>query len=241
MSDDMRRTLEHAGITSQDYPDILGQDPLVNGDSAVKTPRFVPAGDPLWYLPPLKPNDPVLTTTITIGDSSTETTGLAYEETYKVGLSLSQQGGFFEVAKGKLTDKASWQWTNKTSQSSTVGTSDTASFTVGGPAYDYPTTEPHLLQVYKDTIYKTFAFAFIPVDQIEIAVKGTIKTASGDMPPPTEITLVENGVKHRTLSNARGEFAFFGHLTGPFTVEVPGAGRQVIPQLQPRTLEFQIR
>jgi hypothetical protein len=104
--------LQHAGIKPEDYPVILAQDPLAGDESALGSSRFVEVGDPYTYAPPLAKNDPVLTTQVQLLDTSTATTGSAYEESYKVGLTLTEQASFFKILSEKLKDTASWQWTN---------------------------------------------------------------------------------------------------------------------------------
>jgi len=43
--------------------------------------------------------------------------------------------------------------------------------------------------------------------------------------------LTENGVTHRTFTNAEEKYFFYGHVTGPATVKAGGVMRE-LPQLQ---------
>ena len=78
------------------------------------------------------------------------------------------------------------------------------------------------LQIYKDTIFHTFAFALLPVTKLEVAVKGSVRGADGRPLVGTDVTLVEGGTRHWTFTNTQGEFTFFGHIIGPATIESRG-------------------
>lgn len=217
--------LQSAGITAQDYPDILVRDPFSGGSSPLDPQRFVSLSTTFPYEPPYAPSDPVPTTTFNVSDSSAATVGTTVADTYKVGLSMSASGGFLDFAKATLKDTSTWEWTNKTSQSSSTGTSQSATVTVGGPAYGY--SGPTVMQVYLDSMYHTFAFVIVPAETLETAVKGTLTTSAGSPLPKTEVTLVENGKTHRTFTNGKGEFTFFGSITGPATVRAAGTTQTV--------------
>jgi hypothetical protein len=153
-------------------------------------------------------------------DSSVSTISSAIEESYKVGLSLSASGGFLDFAKATLKDTASWEWTNKSSLATSTGSSQAATVTVGGPAYGYSGST--LMQVYLDNVYHTFAFALLPTESQQIAVSGTLVTMEGAPLKATEVSLVENGITHRTFTNAKGEYRFLGNISGPVIVKSAG-------------------
>jgi hypothetical protein len=230
--------LNAAGVTASDYATILASDPLATQSSTVDPSRFVAANTMFPYEPPATPNDPVIPITTTISSSSTSTTGLTTQETYKVGLSLSGTAGFLDVVNSTMKNTATWTWTNTSSSSTSSGTTQSASLTIGGPAYGYAgATE---VAVYTDTVYNTFAFVLVPAGSIEVGVKGTLKTAAGAPIPSAEVVLTENGVNHRTFTNARGEYIFFGHIRSPATVRASGI-TQAAPQADsPRSLNFQL-
>lgn len=190
--------------------DILARDPLANGSTTLDPARFLLVNPTFPYEPPYSLTDPVIPITTNISDSSTETTGRTTEDTYTVGLSMSESGKFFDYVKTTLKETAKWDWTNKSSISSATGKTQSASATVGGPAYGY--NGPTVMQVYIDTIYHTFAFALVPVELQEVGVKGKVATAAGKPMPAAEVILVEKGIKHRTFTNAKGEFVFFGSI-----------------------------
>jgi hypothetical protein len=220
--------LQSAGITPNDYPDILSHDPFTNGSATLDPSRFVSLNTTFPYEPPLNASDPVPTITLNVSDSSTSGVGSEIDETYKVGLSQSFSGSYLEYFKATMKDTLTWEWTNKSVSSSSAGTSESASLIVGGPAYGY--SGPTVMQVYLDTLYKTFAFVVVQPSDHEVSVDGTLVDSSGHPLQLTEVVLVENGIRHRTITNAKGEYWFFGHITGPaiiksgnFTQQVPTA------------------
>jgi hypothetical protein len=164
-----------AGITALDYTNILARDPLANDSSAIDSNRYVLLKTSYPYAPPLHTNDPVPTTTVNVSDSSLSSVGTTTEDDYKVGMFLSvTAGGFFDFAKATFKNTATWEWTSKFNQTSSSGTVQSAIVTIGGPAYGY--SGPTSLQIYIDNIYKTFAFAIVPVSTQQTTVKGTLKS-----------------------------------------------------------------
>ena len=223
--------LQSAGISATDYPDILARDPLANGASASDTPRFLPLNSTFPYEPPLTSTDPVPTITYIQSDTTAAAVGSEIDDTYTVGLTLKTGAGFLGFAETTFKDTTSWEWTNKSSHSSTTGTSQSASVTIGGPAYGY--SGPTVMQVYIDTMYQTFAFEVVPVTQLEVGINGTLVDAAGKPLPQTEVTLVEKGITHRTFTNGKGEYTFFGSIRGPVTVQADGVPPRVVPQAAP--------
>jgi hypothetical protein len=230
--------LQTANIIAADYPDILARDPLANGSAILDANRYIALNTTFPYEPPYASTDPVPTITTNISDSSTSTTGSAVEDTYKVGLTISATGGFLDFAKATLKDTASWEWTNKSSVSSASGTSQSASVTVGGPAFGY--TGPTVLRVYVDTIYHTFAFAVVPVEQEQVALKGVVLNAAGTPQPGVEVVVTENHTEHRVFTNARGQYAYVGSITGAATVRALGSTQSVPPANPIRAFDLRI-
>ena len=98
------------------------------------------------------------------------------------------------------------------------------------------------MQVYLDTIYNTFVFYIVPVAEQEIGVDGTIVNSSGKPLPFTEVTLVENGIQHRTFTNAKGEYKFIGRVTGPARIQVQALGfNQMFPHTGSTARHVQLR
>jgi hypothetical protein len=151
-------------------------------------------------------------------------------------LSISASGDYLSLAQAKLKDTGSWEWSYKSSNSKSTGSTQSASVTVGGPAYGY--TGPTVMRVYVDTIYHTFAFAVEPVEMKEIGVKGVVAGSDGKPLPFSEVTLQKDGAEYRTFTKERGEYAFFGKIDGPAIVQAAGV-KQVLGQTSPaRTLDL---
>jgi hypothetical protein len=199
----------------------------------------VPINTTFPYEPPYASTDPVPTITTNITDSSTQTVGSEVDDTYKVGLSVSTSGNYLDFAKASLKDTASWEWTNKSSISNSTGTVQTASVTVGGPAFGY--TGPTLMELYIDTIYHTFAFAVVPVQAQEASLKGAVVASTGAHLASTEVILTVNGIKHRTFTNSKGEYVFWGHAKGAATVQAAGVTRHLSDLNATKTLTIQKR
>lgn len=230
--------LQAAGITEADYPAILASDPLASGSPQLDPARFVDANWMYPYEPPATPNDPVIPVQTTISSSLTNTTGSAAENSYKVGMTLSGSLGFLGIAKGTFKDSSSWQWTNSSSVSASSTTTQTAAITIGGPGYNYPgVTE---LKAYRDTIFNTYAFVLVPPESLQLALKGTVMNHAGLAVAGTEVILSGDGTSLRTITNGRGEFKFYGNITGPITLKAAGITR-AMSQAQPeRSIELQL-
>ena len=142
--------LSSVGITSADYPNILGADPFAD-PSASPTPdpsRYVPI-DSVFYLP-----DPTATTfTYTENNSTTITNSMTSSYSYSVsaGASASYDGV-------SLKDSTKFTWTNSSTLSNKTGSTNSSAFTLSMPSFTY--SGPNTLFVYLDTIYKTFMFSF---------------------------------------------------------------------------------
>ena len=202
------------------YPEILARDPLASGTATLAPERFVLLNTTFPYEPPYSASDPVSTVAFNISSSSAATTGAEATETYKVGVSLSVGGTFFDLIKAKLVDKATWAWTNKSSTSTVNGESQSATVTVGGPAFGY--SGPTLMQVYLDTIYNTFVFVVAPSSLQKAALVGTLVTGAGAPMPNSEVSMIESGRTHVTFTDAKGGFAFYGKMNGSAIVKAPG-------------------
>jgi H-type lectin domain len=230
--------LTAAGVSAADYPNILASDPLAGNPSVLDPTRFSPANTMYPYEPPATPNDPVIAIMTTISDSSTATSTTKTEYSTNIALTVSGTAGFLDMANTTLKATGGWTWTSTNSTSTSSGTTQSASATLGGPAYGYQgVTE---VAVYKDTIYNTFAFVLVPPQSSEVALSGTVTTAAGAPIPGTEVTLTESGIKHRTFTNAKGGYVFFGRITGPATIQAAGVTRSVAQAQPARGFDVQV-
>jgi hypothetical protein len=131
---------------------------------------------------------------------------------------------------------AKWVWTSSNTTSSSSGTTQSASFAVGGPAYQY--SGDTVLAVYTDTIYNTFAFVLLPPQSLEVAVTGKVSTATGKPSPMTEVILAESNIVRRAFTNAKGEYKFYGRI-GPATIQAGGIAKSTSQQHKERGLDIQ--
>jgi hypothetical protein len=241
----VKAELDAAHINEADYGVILTSDPLVAG-SPPDPNRFVDENTMLPYEAP-PTGGAVVPITQSISSSSTATTGTTVQNTYTVGMSISAtvggdppDAGLASAASTTLNDVNNWEWSNTSSRSSSSGSIQTASVTIGGPAPGYP--GPTELAVYRDTVYNTFAFVLVPPERLQVAATGTLKTDAGAPVVGAEVTLSTVAGVHRTFTNSKGEFAFFGDFPGPITVQAAGATPQVVPQSgSPRSVQLQKR
>jgi hypothetical protein len=75
-----------------------------------------------------------------------------------------------------------------------------------------------------------------------VAATGTLKTAAGEAVAGAEVRLGTIAGIHRTFTNSKGEFTFFGDYPGPITVEADDAAAQAIPQSNsPKNVQLQKR
>jgi protocatechuate 3,4-dioxygenase beta subunit len=71
------------------------------------------------------------------------------------------------------------------------------------------------MEVYVDAIFHTFAFSLAPAAAREVAIKGRVTDAKGRPVSSTEVQLMEGNVTHRTFTDGKGNYTFFGHVAGP--------------------------
>ena len=221
--------LSSAGITPEIYPDLLARDPLAAGSSPAASDRFVPINTTFPYEPPYSQNDPVPTYTYNISSSTISTQAKESVDGVTVQAYVSGSADFLSLATVKLKDTVSWEWSNKSSTSTSAGTSQSAQLTIGGPSYGY--SGPTVVNAYFDTVYRTFAFDLVPADGGNVALRGTLLNASGTAAAHRQVTLTGNGQEHLTVTNAKGEFEFYGDISGKAIVRAPGVN-QTIPHLE---------
>lgn len=138
--------LNSAGVTSADYPSIIGADPF-SSPSAPLSPdqnRFKLI-DSVNFLP----SPTTSTITYTENNSTTITNSVTSNYSYSVGA-----GGSYSFLKAD--DK--FTWGNSSTVSNKTGSTDSSSFTLSLPSAPY--SGPSTIFVYFDTIYKTFMFSF---------------------------------------------------------------------------------
>jgi hypothetical protein len=217
--------LASAGISPAVYPNILARDPFANGNVAFDPSRFKMLNTTFPYEPPLSSGGPVPTTTFTISSNSVASAATDITDTYKVGVSVTGSAGFLDLFSVKIKDALSWEWTNKSTQSSSSSSSQSASVTIGGPAFGY--SGPTLMMVYLDTIYNSFAFAVVPAVNQPVALRGVLITSDGRPLSYTSVIMSRAGKDHFTITNAKGEFTFYGDKTGSARIRTLDIDRNI--------------
>ena len=194
-----------AGMTTSDFASILSADPFAFGPAAIDPNRFLlttqsfPVRSSRYRhrFRTVHPYAQTNTVTNTITHKATHTysvsAGFSVPLTDLVGLKV---GGSLT-----LTDTETTVSVNGSTQSATV--------TVGGPALGY--TGPVDVQVYWDTLYNSFMFAFASAAP---SFTDVFKDAQGQPVAHQEVALTAGGHTFKTFTNAKGQFRFFGTPAG---------------------------
>lgn len=202
----VKANLDAAGLTTADYAEILEANPFANGDIPIDSTRFTTLNTTFPYQPPFAPGDPSPTLNFTATHAVTSTTSTTTTNEYKVGLTITGEANFFSVFKASLKLDNSWTWTDENSQAEVIGSTQSASVSIGGPSFGY--TGPTNVGVYYDLIYKTFVFKFVPPGGLSI--EGLVVSSSNASVAGKEVVIVADGTSYRTFTNAMGEFSVFG-------------------------------
>jgi hypothetical protein len=227
--------LQRYGITPADYPQILKADPFwfkrpiesIQQIGAPDPKRFEQLFTTFPYEPPFSATDPVPTYKFTSTYAKTTSSTSTSQTETTVGLTLQTSGGFLSLFTLTIKDQATWTWTNTDTTSNSTGSTESATVTVGGPAFGY--TGPTEMAVYYDKIYKTFLF--FPVTGNPV-LTGAVTLRAGQARFGQEVIVESNGAKYRTFTNAKGEYKVYGNVTGPVKVTVGGTTKN-LPQLPP--------
>jgi hypothetical protein len=231
--------LASAGITPNQYQSIVSQhDPLAcanyatcgntnNGTTLPDPQRYALLNCDTPYEPPGTSTgsaSPVVTWQQT--GSTTATTGQTITNQYTVGLTISQTGDFLGFAQESLKDTTSWTWTDKSATSNQTSSVQSAAFNIGGPAYGFQ--GPSQLCVYSDVLYQTFAFVLVPPSSLQTALTGTLTDSAGKALPFQPVTLVEPGAQRTAITSAEGEYAFYGTVKFPASLQADGVAPKVV-------------
>jgi hypothetical protein len=250
------RDLQAAGITEEDYPDILDADPLAEclppvidpgrprlnapplplpcRTPAPAAPRFVPTFTSIPYDPPFAQGDPVPTQTFIVDNSAVSTHTDSYESSHKVGFTVQAGLDLKNLLQASLKDENNFTWTDLNTTAASTGSEQKTSLTMGGPAFGY--TGPANIAVYYDTLYKTFAF--VPFEILGDTLHGVVLRSNGKPRAGQVVTAIAGGIKYRTFTNAKGEYRFPRELSGPIQLRA-GNVAQRIPQLEPvKSIDF---
>jgi len=212
------QALAAAGLTTADYANILACNPFSSGGTTIDPNRFVPTTHTFPYEPPLAAGDPVPTMTYTQTSATTTTNTEQVQVQYGINVSVSAE--FKLIFDDQLKVTGSLQWTDTSTSTQTTGSSQSASVTVGGPAFGY--TGPTDIQVYWDTVFSSWMFAFVTESP---SASGTV-TSAGVPVANQPVTLTVGGTTLSTFTTSTGGFSFYGAESGQGTITV---GSQEFP------------
>jgi len=158
----VRAILTKAGITSDDYAQILTLNPFAAnpaydpGSDPNQTRYAVVAGTSFDYTPPFNPNDKPRSRTYSLTQQNAVGSSHTTTLSYSVGVSVTGEAG--ADLQAKLSVKNTETWTHSTTTGSTFSNSQAAQATVTEPAYGY--AGPTQLTAYLDSVYNTFVLVF---------------------------------------------------------------------------------
>jgi hypothetical protein len=213
--------LDAAHLTTADYAQILLADPFASGGTTIDPNRFAALNTTFPYEPPFAPGDPSPTLNFTATHTNTSTVTNATTNEYTLGLTASIGGGIGDLIKASLKTTDSWTWTDMHSRAEAIGSTESASVTIGGPSFGY--TGPTDIAVYYDLVYKTFAFAFVQTPPLQ----GVLFSRSNAPVGNQEVVVEVGGVTYHSFTNPYGEFRVFGPRAG--VVQLHAAGAAAVP------------
>lgn len=175
------RELKSAGITQDEYKGILARDPLANKSSSfdpssLDPKRFVALYPPYAYAPPGSTGGSTTLRGYTLEVSSLATISTSVEDGYQTQFYSSGEIGIESYGGIALKDTHLWEWVSKSSHSIAEGNSQSASFKLASPKVGYKGST--VMQVYFDTIYKTFVFALVPPVEGQAAIENISGTTT---------------------------------------------------------------
>jgi hypothetical protein len=221
--------LKKRGLTTADFAQILKSDPFANGPASIDPKRFVQTTTTFPYQPPLSANDPGSTFKFTLSNETGTTSSSTVENSYAVGAAIEGGVDFVKLFTTKFKAESNFTWTGKSVNTSTSGSTEAASVTIGSPSFSY--AGPVVLAVYWDTLYNSFLFA--PAPDPTVRLTGTVLDNNGKPAAGREVTLRSGGTKRRTFTDAQGNYRFVGAPAGAQPlVEVSGV-RKTLTSLAP--------
>jgi hypothetical protein len=216
-----------AGVSPNDFPEILRHDPLASV-SAPDPARYIPLNYTCPYKPAPGTKDKPNQCIHNVMNSTTNTMGSQVTTIKTITASAGPQISL-GVLKLQLKDQLTLTWTNSTSESNAIGTTQMATLTIGGPAPGY--AGPELFQVYQDVIYGNYTFIPLEFFQLRLSFKGILRASNGTPLASSEVT-VANGIGYHTFSDPNGEYRFFGDIKGPIEKFYSGSTR-LLPVVRP--------
>jgi hypothetical protein len=209
----VKRDLDAAGLTPADYATILDTDPFSYGKTDFDPNRFLPTTQSFPYEPPDSANDPVPVEKYTQTNTVTYTAG--HTTTVVYGVSI---GGSIHVPiLGSLKLSGAFEWTDTSSSVSTLASSQSATVTVGGPAFGY--AGPTDVLVYWDTVFNSWMFRFpneLP------SLSGAIVNRHGKSVARRPVRLSGQSHAFGTVTDSKGQYRFYGTPSGKVQISIHG-------------------
>jgi hypothetical protein len=199
----LKQILNKAGLTEEDYAEILKTNPFASGESKLDPDRYLPTTHSFPYLPPPKPNDPVPTLTYTQKSTLARSASHTAQTQYNMGYSVT--AGIDGLFKASLKTSQSLEWTNSATTGSSKTSAQQASVTIGGPSYGYD--GPTDVRVYWDTVFSSFVFRFA---EEAPSVSGRLIDAEGSPVASEPVTLAAGHNEFTTFTDHQGGFRFYG-------------------------------
>lgn len=214
----LKATLDAAGLTTDDYAQILGNNPLANGATTIDSARYMPTGQSFPYIPPYSASDPVPVQTYKHENSITTSESRKTESQYTVTATVTQ--GVPSVWSTKVV--GTLQWTNTNTYGTSSTSTQSAQVSVGGPGYGYD--GPSDVLVYWDSIYSTFMFAF-PAGTADAT--GSVTSSTGAALVNEKVSMTVGTKTYTTYTDAKGNYRFYGTGSGQGKVTVKGQSQAV--------------
>ena len=187
----------------------------------------------------------VSTYSITNDSTSTITNGNVGTSAVTVSASLTVSGG---IVSATVSTKDSWTWTQTNTSANSSGTTSSATAAIGDPSFGYGGNISQIA-VYWDTIYNSFMFAAVPINQQPFS-SGTLYDPDHKLLVGQKVVLTLPGRIFQTYTDRKGVYKFFGlssveNISDTLTVGTtkkaitiganPAKIDVTIPRLVPRT------
>ncbi len=219
------------GLTTQDLKTILAQDPFQAGfaDSDViefNPARFVlqSAAGTFTYKSPQPGNNPS-TYTFTNLSQTSRSSNVAFSNSFSVGISVSVEKDFIGVAGLSFGVSDTMTWMNKSSDMSSCTDGTSASVTFTGPSAPLAPTDPVYtgptqVQIYLDTLYNSYVFAYVPPSDLRANLVAYYPFA-GNTNDKSGHNL--NGINHGATpaTDRKGISNGAYHFNGSSTISIP--------------------
>jgi hypothetical protein len=198
----LKATLDKAGLTVEDYEQILSTNPFSKDGVKIDAERYLPTSQSFPYIPPFSPNDPVPTQTFRTENSISNSTVKSVQTSYKVGFSATI--GIKGILDASLETSSTLEWTNSVSREANRTSTQEATVTVGGPSFGYQ--GPTDVLVYWDTVFSSFLFRF---PTTAATYTGQLTDAEQKPLVSEPVALHADGQTFTTFTDHQGGFRFY--------------------------------